>query len=177
MYAALRAKEEIALTVRSFVTLGIANSPLSGAVWVAAITATAALQPPLPSAHRPALAGRCCVFRCTPNTASPDPPAFPAKPFGELHANPAQALLLLRKPADPDGSWFSARRLPPNHQPPGRSSSGGRLAACPAGLWMLSLVSDAESSSGSFLTRPLLPCSHRHRSRWSRWRWQARKPA
>ena len=36
--------------------------------------------------------------------------------------------------------------------------------ACPAGLWMLSLVSDAESSGGSFLTRSLLPCSHRHRS-------------
>ena len=175
MYAALRAKEEIALTVRSFVTLGIANSPLSGAVWVAAITATAALQPPLPSAHRPALAGRCCVFRCTPNTASPDPPACPAKPYGELLANSAQALLLLRKPADPDGSWFSVASSKPS------AARAVFLRRPPCGLPCgamdaLSLCS-AESRGGSFLTRPLLPCSHRHRSRWSRWRWQARKPA
>ena len=59
---------------------------------------------------------------------------------------------------------------------PGGLPSGG-LTACPAGLWMFSLVSGAESRNGSFLTRPLLPCSHRHRSRWSRWRWQSRKPA
>ena len=68
------------------------------------------------------------------------PPACPARPYGELHANSAQALLLLRKPADPDGSCFSGRRLPPQHQPPGRSSSGGLRPAlrgygCSLSLW------------------------------------------
>ena len=80
-----------------------------------------ALQPPLRSAHRPALAGALMFPSLRLSTSSPDPASLP----GKLHANSAQALLLLRKPADPDGSWFSGRGLPPNHQPPGRSSSGG----------------------------------------------------
>ena len=47
-------------------------------------------------------------------------PACPAMPYGELHANPAQALQEHSgSPADPNGSCFSGRRLPPQHQPPG----------------------------------------------------------
>ena len=48
---------------------------------------------------------------------------FVVKPsfrIGELHANSAQALQEhSESPADPNGSCFSGRRLPSNHQPPG----------------------------------------------------------
>ena len=47
-------------------------------------------------------------------------PACPVKPYGELHANSAQALQEHSgSPAVPNGSCFSGRRLPSNHQPPG----------------------------------------------------------
>ena len=71
-------------------------------------------------------------------------PACPAKPYGELHANPAQALQERSgSPADPNGSRRSGRRLPSRLQPPGPVFLRGPTAY-PAGLWSL---------------RPKVPCS------------------
>ena len=119
------------------------------AVWVSVLTATVALQPPLRSTHR----------------ANKAVPACPASSTQfRLKRSTYSGRPLVRK-----GHASMAHHLP------GRTPSGGLRPA----LWGYdcSLVSDAESMGGSFLTRSLLPCCHRHRSRWSRWRWQSRKPA